>query len=60
MALLDMLAPEVLLFEQLGALGGLASPLVLVLLFHMLEKLFFNSFIRRPATKLSDVDRMGF
>jgi len=60
MTLLDVLAPEVLLFEQLGALGGLASPLVLVLLLHMLEKLFFNSLIRRPASKLSDVDGMGF
>jgi hypothetical protein len=60
MPLINMLPPEMLLLEQLRALRDLATELVLVFLFDVLQKLLIHRFIHRSATKLADISSLRF
>ena len=60
MTFLDVLLPEVLSFEQLGAFGDFAAELGFIFLLDIFLQFFVESFINWLATDLLEVCVLGF
>ena len=60
MPLLNVLSPEVLGFEELGAFRDLAPVLGLILLLYKLGELFVHGLFHRSTTQLLQVDVFWF
>ena len=59
MALLDVLLPEMLFLEELGAIRDPAAPFVLILLLDMLQQLLIEDIVDGFSAELAEINRLG-